>query len=547
MIRLDLDQPFHAGELEAQARAGAGDVAQWAGGFIRDHLPEQHRTFHTSLPFLVVSGGDAEGRAWVTMVEGADGFARAPHPRLIELDTDVDPTDPLADAFRSGTEIGVLGIELANRRRNRFSGVMRARDDSYAIDIKQTFGNCPQYIHERTWARVTKTDAVEAHQSDALSDTQIALIGAADTMFIGSGHQGETGAVSNGYDASHRGGAPGFVRVVDGTHLQIPDYAGNNFFNTIGNLISDPRIGLLFVDFETGGLLHVTGVAEVDWAPLNARDPDAWRFINVEIDRVIWRPGATSLRWDRPVAQSRQLRLVRRAPETTSITSFYFAPVDDRPLPSFAPGQHLPISVQIPGQTGLTSRNYSLSGSPSDQAHYRLSVKREDHGGMSRFLHDHLRVGDIIEARDPSGTFVLPKGDGPVVLISAGVGLTPMVSMLHAAAATSRTAWYVHGARSQLDHALQTEVADLIACNETLHQRTFYSRAQDADLADREVARSGRITAKDIAAMQVGPDADYLLCGPAKFISAIMSGLEDLGVPKDRVHFETFGPSIAHS
>lgn len=276
MTKLDLNQPFHAGELTAQARAGVGDVAAWAGGFIRDYLPQEHQAFHTSLPFLLVSGADATGQTWITLVEGPEGFARVPHPRLIELDTDIDPTDPLADAFQTGTQIGVLGIELASRRRNRFSGMMRAKDGNYSIDIEQTFGNCPQYIHERSWTRVTRTTTVQAQRTDALSDAQIALIGVADTMFIGSGHQGETGAASNGYDASHRGGAPGFVHVVDGTHLQIPDYVGNNFFNTIGNLVSNPRIGLLFVDFKTGGLLHVTGRADIDWAAQNAHDPDAW-------------------------------------------------------------------------------------------------------------------------------------------------------------------------------------------------------------------------------------------------------------------------------
>lgn len=151
--------PFHEGELQAQARAGVGNVAEWAGGFVRDYLPEQHRVFHSGLPFLVVSGADAAGQVWITAIDGAEGFVTSPDPRRLELATVVDPEDPLAEAFSQGADIGVIGIELASRRRNRFSGVMHARDAGYVIDIRQSFGNCPQYIHERVWTRAPKGDA----------------------------------------------------------------------------------------------------------------------------------------------------------------------------------------------------------------------------------------------------------------------------------------------------------------------------------------------------------------------------------------------------
>ncbi len=544
MNKIDLQNPFHEGERAAQARAGVGDVAQWAGGFIRDYLPEQHRDFHTGLPFLVASGADASGQTWVTMIDGPEGFARAPNPRLIELNTRIDPTDPLANTFQEGTDIGVLGIELASRRRNRFSGAIRGTASGYAIDIRQTFGNCPQYIHERALTRVPKEDVVNAQTTNALSAEQIALIGAADTMFIGSGHQGRAGAASNGYDASHRAGAPGFVYVVDDTHLQIPDYAGNNFFNTIGNLVSDPRVGLLFVDFATGGLLHLTGRAKVDWAPQNAHDPDAWRMINVEIDAVVERPGAVSLRWEKVVSQTRTLRLVRRVEETDSITSFCLAPVDDHPLATFQPGQHLPVSIQIPGQAGRTARSYSLSGAASDQGQYRLSIKRESHGLMSRFLHDTFDPGAVIQAQPPAGAFVLPKGEGPVVLVSAGVGLTPMVSMLHAAAQTGRQTWYVHGARNGAAHAHHAEVAELIAQHQNLHQRIYYSQPGAEDGMGRDYDVQGRISANDLAGLKLGKDTDYMLCGPASFIAKLTTGLEEQGIMPDRIHSEAFGPSV---
>lgn len=292
-----LPNPFHSGELEAQSRAGAGDVAQWAGGFIREYLTEQHRTFHTAQPFFVAAGSDTNGDIWTTLIEGRDGFARSPNETQITLSTKLDSTDPLTKSINEGTRIGVLGIELASRRRNRFSGFIRPIPEGYSIDVSQAFGNCPQYIKPRNWVRAERTSSVEAHASTALNDTHKQLIAHSDTMFIGSGQLNGENTTTQGFDASHRGGAPGFVHVVDDTHVHIPDYAGNNFFNTLGNLLIDPRIGLLFIDFKSGGLLHITGHANVEWNAENTADPSALRSIDVKIKSVLYRPQAVSLRW----------------------------------------------------------------------------------------------------------------------------------------------------------------------------------------------------------------------------------------------------------
>ncbi len=535
--------PFHAGEQAAQQRAGVGDVSQWAGGFIRDHLPEQHREFHTSLPFVVLSGADAEGQVWTTLVDGEAGFIQSPDPKSLTLDAAVDATDPLAGRFVEGGDIGGLGIELATRRRNRFSGQIIPGSDGLAIDMRQTFGNCPQYIHARTWTRVPRVSEPVATTTDQLSTAQIDQIAQADTMFIGSGHHGRDGAASNGFDASHRGGPRGFVHVESPTRLHIPDYAGNNFFNTIGNLLSDPRVGLLFVDFETGGLLHITGRAEIEWAPRDAQDPDAWRVITVEIDKVVARAEAISLRWETLDDQVRKLRVDRKAAETESITSFYLAPVDDRPLDPFVPGQHLPISVQIPGQKSLTERSYSLSGSVFDGAKYRLTIKREDHGVMSRFLHDQLCEGDIIDAQPPAGDFVIPEGKGPLVLVSAGVGLTPMISILHALAGNERPVWYVHGARNKRSLALGQEVETLVTRHKNLRKRIFFSQPSAGEQAGKDFDQSGRITAEDLVSLGTEPGAQYMLCGPGPFVTELRAGLEEHGIPEGLIHVETFGPS----
>ncbi|WP_170423352.1 FAD-binding oxidoreductase [Ruegeria arenilitoris] len=536
------DTPFHAGELAAQQRAGAGHIAKQAAPFIRDFMPDQHRNFYEAQPFLVAASGDAEGRVWATIIEGPDGFVQSPDPRKLELSTQLDPSDPLAQTFYDGADVGIVGIELATRRRNRLSGRTRPTDSGFAIDIRQTFGNCPQYINERDWWRVARNGDAEPVLSDHLSPAQIAHIAQADTLFIGSGRHGPQEDASNGFDASHRGGEPGFVRVTGPNRLRIPDYSGNNFFNTIGNLLENPRIGLLFVDFASGGLLHLTGRAEIDWTPAEARDPNILRMIDVQVDAVIERPEALSLRWSAQPTPSTKLVVTDKVNEAKGITSFHLAPANGQVLVSFQAGQHLPVALEIPEQKTKVRRTYSLSSNPGDE-HYRITVKREPQGVASTFLHDKIDVGDVLEARPPAGDFLIPLGNSPLVLVSAGVGLTPMVAMLHHSVQKNgdRPVWFVHGARNGHHHALRNEVDQVIAANRNAGKRVYYSAPVRTDQLGRDFDAEGRITVNELLALNAGDSAQYLLCGPAGFVTELKSGLEAAGVPKSQIHFETFG------
>lgn len=537
--------PFHAGELEAQRRASAGDVASWAGGFIRDHMPDQHRAFFASLPFLVIAGGDSEGWPWVTIIEGPEGFVSAPDKRRLSVAARLPLQDPLAATFAPGAEIGALGIELATRRRNRLNGLIRADNAGFAIEVRQSFGNCPQYIHERIWHRTEPITEGRARISRGLAPDQQARIAASDTFFVGSGYSAGRDRPSDGYDASHRGGPPGFVRVADGgTVLRIPDYAGNNYFNTIGNLICDPRISLLFVDFETGGLLHIAGRARVDWAPDDGHDPNARRMIEVAVEKVIDRPAALTLRWRDEIDTLQQLRVVGKEPESDRVTSFHLAAADGTALPPFAAGQHLPVELDVPGQPGRTRRSYSLSGAPQGGT-YRISVKREDYGIASTFLHSAIGIGDTIAARFPAGDFTLPGGDGALVLVSAGVGVTPMLSMLHSVVAnpSSRPVWFVHGARDGQSHAFRAEIDALIGQRANITRKIFYSAPRKTDGKGKDFDVRGRVTGQRLLALNAGAQAHYMLCGPAQFLADLRTELEAGDVPPDHIHFETFGPS----
>lgn len=538
--------PFHAGEREVQARLGVQDIEDWARKVVRPYLPEQHRAFHTAQPFLAVAARDAQARPWVTLLAGADGFVTSPDPQSLRIDARPLPGDALEGALTAGVDLGILGIELATRRRNRVNGRISEDGDALVFAVDQSFGNCPQYIRERAWRRVTAADDAPGApvRGTGLTPAQRDWIAAADTFFIASGHRGEGEHASFGMDASHRGGEPGFVAVENAGRLVFPDYAGNNHYNTIGNLVADPRAGLLFVDFERGSLLQLTGTTSIDWdSPAVARLPGARRLIAFDIEAVIELPSALPLRWDASAGSVRSLRLIEKRRESDDVTSFLFEARDAGPLPGFQAGQHLPLELEIPGIEGTVSRTYSLSGAPGDPR-YRISVKREPQGLVSRHLHDRLEPGAILDARKPAGDFLLSCSECPVVLIGAGVGVTPMVSLLHGLAAETgtRPVWFVQGARDGAHHPLAQEVRDLAKTRAGLKLHVAYSRPRPEDRAGRDYDSVGRIDGALLADLVEANDARYFLCGPTAFMAGVQDDLERAGVSAENIHTETFGP-----
>jgi predicted pyridoxine 5'-phosphate oxidase superfamily flavin-nucleotide-binding protein len=284
--------PFHPDELDAQARAGKGA----SGAGIRAFMPEQHREFFALLPYLFVATTDADGWPLATMLTGAPGFVHAPDPVTLRVDLLPAAHDPSADRLAEGQEIGILGLDLATRRRNRANGAIAARDAAgFTLAVRQSFGNCAKYIQRRAVAPAPPAPgAVEALAG--LDAAARALIGAADTLFVASRSRPQAGA-AGGIDISHRGGRPGFVRI-DGDTLVVPDFAGNRYFNTLGNLLGEPRAALLFIDFASGDLLQLQGRVTIDW---DAQSPGSipgaerqWRF---ETLRGWRRRAAVPLRW----------------------------------------------------------------------------------------------------------------------------------------------------------------------------------------------------------------------------------------------------------
>ncbi len=537
--------PFHAGEQAVQSRMGVRDVIEpWARKVVRGWMPEQHREFYSQLPFVVAAARDASGRPWVTMLAGEPGFIQSPTETTLNIGSRVLPGDALQDTLKPGTDLGLLGIELDTRRRNRVNGHISDRnEDELQFEVDQAFGNCPQYITERTWYPV-ETNPVDARSSrnPVLNEQQKTWIREADTFFIGSGYDDGTESASNGMDASHRGGAPGFVVVESESRLVFPDYAGNNHFNTIGNLQVDPRVALLFVDFESGGLLQITGRAQIDWdSPAVSEHVGAKRLVVIDIEEIVELANVLPIRFLEPKGLVRELRLVDKQRESSDVVSFYFESRDGGELPDFEAGQHLPIELAIVGFDGPVSRTYSLSNGPGDRR-YRISVKREPNGLVSRLLHDALEIGAVINSRTPTGDFVVGHHDRPVVLLSAGIGVTPMLSMLHELTRepSSRPISFLHGARDSDHHPFREEISDAVRQSDNVRIGVAYSQPKAEDTMGLDFDFHGRIDADMIRESVTDLDAEYFLCGPASFLTSMVEVLAKLGVSDDQVHIEEF-------
>ncbi|MGH9944165.1 MAG: pyridoxamine 5'-phosphate oxidase family protein [Pyrinomonadaceae bacterium] len=296
-----MKQTFHQGELEVQARAGVAAMAERVGHSIRPAIPPAARVFMAQQPFAVAGSVSTDGSVWASLLTGASGFATVLDERRVRLSARPATGDPLAANLNAGAPLGLLFIEFVSRRRMRLNGVVEASgDDAFTVAAEQVFSNCPKYIQARVWEaerdKANENNAPapehEGTSRHSLSTAQQQLIAAADTFFIASHHP------EGGADASHRGGQPGFVRVLDERTLIWPDYAGNMMFQTLGNLSVNPRAGLLFPNFAHGTNLQLTGRARIVWdAGRAAQFAGAERVVEFTLEEVLATAPRYALNW----------------------------------------------------------------------------------------------------------------------------------------------------------------------------------------------------------------------------------------------------------
>lgn len=276
---------FHGGELAVQERAGVrAQSARLSTMVGAGELRPGMALFLSRATFAVITARDASGRLWTSSLTGDPGFLRATSPTTLALGSPQRLSGPLF-GMPAGQRAGMLVIDFDARKRLRINGIVNVLGAELALSVEQSYGNCPQYIQRRQLQRcgeVPESPSGFAFEGDALRPVDLELIHGADTFFLGTTHP------QWGTDASHRGGAVGFVRA-DATELGWPDYPGNNMFNSLGNLAIDPSAALLFVDFRDGRLLHLSGRAALYWnrGRTTGEDADTGRWIEFRVERVI--------------------------------------------------------------------------------------------------------------------------------------------------------------------------------------------------------------------------------------------------------------------
>jgi ferredoxin-NADP reductase len=222
-------------------------------------------------------------------------------------------------------------------------------------------------------------------------------------------------------------------------------------------------------------------------------------------------------------------------------------PTDGTPLTTPLPGQFVVLRLRAATDAPLLYRSYSLSGPPSD-LQYRVSVKVEPHGVAGNLLSRSVRTGDVLDVSEPRGSFTLQAGDSPVVLVSAGIGATPMLAMLHALALTTtpRKVWWLHGARDGKSHSFAVEARQLLAKLGDSRSQVWYSRPTADDQEGRDYDATGHVGMEALEQLGVPRDGDFYVCGPSGFLGDLRTGLAAWGVPAQRIHSELFsgGPSL---
>lgn len=590
----DTASPFHQGEQQLQQGLGVREQMEHFGRrVIRSFMPAQHRDFYQQLPYVFAGFSDEQGQPWASILFAQSGFIRSPDERSLVIKPDLLEFDPLKDYLERGGEssdIALLGVELETRRRNRLSAVLESyHKQALTLSIKQSFGNCPQYIQARLLQDQIKANknavAREVHRFDQASKD---LIARSDTFFVASSlpatklSQGQAAAA--GADISHRGGRPGFVRIDGDDTLTIPDYAGNNHFNTLGNLIENPVAGLLFIDFASGDVLTLTGSAEVvlvsDEIEHFRGAERLWRF---RLQRGYYAQAALQASWSleswsantqltgtwseareqEKLAQQKNrfesFDIAGVEEENTSIKSFYLKPQSGA-LRQFKPGQFLTFSALIDGKQ--QQRCYSLSSAPSDD-YYRISVKRD--GVFSNFLHG-LSAGEKLQVQAPSGDFYYDlNSTRPALMLAAGVGITPFVAMLREAVSHAvakrywRPALLIVSVKDLSDLSFVDELnqieqlsqgrLQIVYCFTRLATKpsaveleALGLRAENCFNRRLDQSLLAQIMAGANMLQQLG-EVEAHLCGPDAFMQAQYDALLDLGLSDDAILAEAFGPA----
>ena len=458
----------------------------------------------------------------------------------------------MIEAVKHQSDIGLLGIDLSNRRRNRLSTQVRETEGGLiSLDVKQAFGNCPQYIQTREIEQLPSWSATNVKREEF-------------------SEPGSKNHQAKGADVSHRGGQPGFVRVDGDNRLVIPDYPGNNHFNTLGNIEANGRAGLTFINFSTGNILMLSGSAEILWGSTEGEffegSERLWAFnleqgfrltnaINFRFQFDSFSPNSLLTdTWQtanaKQEAEQKRLewlpyKVAEIVDETAEIKSFYLESTEHTQFRSQA-GQYLTIKVDQEKESLI--RTYTVSSAPDDPR-LRISIKREETGTVSKYMHDELKLGDTLLARAPMGDFTLVDHK-PAVFVAAGIGITPMIAMIRQRffnAVKHRNAepmvLFYQARRAEL-LAFTNELAMLQnQLGSILRIVTILSDPETELIEGVDYDYGGHLH-EDMFRAELGfNNYQFYLCGPGGFIQTAYDNLMALDVRDSAISAESFGPS----
>jgi len=530
---------FHQGELQVQALANEADIAKRNATVVSQHIIKGALPFVAQQYMAVISSTDKNQNIWTSVLFGQPGFISAPNDQQILINPQQiikQTTDPLWRNIASNSQVGLLIIELSTRRRLRVNGNISLLDNGqYQVSVAQAYPNCPKYIQRR---QPSLTEKVIAYQTPApqlgeiLTNEQQDLISNSDSFFVGSG------VAKHHNDASYRGGAPGFVSLVNNRQLLIPDYKGNSMFNTLGNIQSNPNAGLVFIDFESNKLLQLTGTAEILWDQDDTNNVTGgtkryWHF-NVKHWQETSLP--QGLNWTffdysphNPKAKSTDelsLTVADIQQLTDKIKLFRLTSKDGEILPAFEAGSHLPIEVQLPDKSKAI-RHYSITSSSHDNRYYEIAVQQEKHGGGgSNYLHEQLSLGHILKAQYPVNEFLLNSSGKHHILIAGGIGVTPILAMLRQLSESNESYELHYSVKNHHDLAFKAEIERLAG-----KRAHFY------------LSQSNGGNKLDIASLinTNNRNSHVYMCGPIRMINAVKETADRNDWPISHIHYESFG------
>ena len=558
-----IQSPFHDGERYVQQLAQESDFAQRNGTVITDTILPGAIPFIAQQAMLVVSSVDASGQVWSSVLIGQPGFISALDPHNLILDRSItfsNPQDCFWQNIQHNRNIGMLVIELSTRRRYRINGTVEVHDNKRLhIRVDEAYPNCPKYIQRRQpEISPTPSDTKQTRPKlgAELLPEHLKLIQSADSFFVGSAvpKLDKLGSTFRA-DASHRGGNPGFIEYTETNTLRIPDYKGNSMFNTLGNIHSYPKAGIVLIDFERGVLLQLSGEAKILWNQEDTNNQSGGTQRYWELKVTAWQESTlpNSLSWqffdysphnprqtknNRPELDELTLKVSQVEIKSPSITRYRLSATQGGILPAFEAGAHLPIEVKLPNGE-WAERHYSLLSSPHDNRFYDIAVQREANGrGGSLQLHKQLKVNATLKAKTPRNAFPLNTNGKHTVLVAGGIGITPILSMLRVLVEAQASFEIHYTARSQEDLAFATEIYTLAGA-----RAHFYS--SNPDVQDTGFAiQNSRLNIETLLAK---PEANthIYLCGPVRMIEAVRDAGHSQGWSPGQIHFESFGASTS--